>query len=274
MSPTERYLNLMKKTLSFALWPEPPIPLEDLDYRRSAFKQKVVASVAGFFRKRNTLLVRPAFYSEEDRRDGKIWPGYADTMVGMKRLNNIQNCVEAALREGVEGDLIETGVWRGGSCIFMKAILTAYEDGSRKIYVADSFSGLPPPDATLYPADEGDRLYTHKVLAVSLEEVKANFAKYDLLDDKVVFLKGWFKDTLPGAPINKLAVMRLDGDLYGSTIEALENLYPKLSSGGYCIIDDYGLKTCQMAVDDFRRKYNIDEKLELVDWSGVFWRKK
>jgi O-methyltransferase len=194
-------------------------------------------------------------------------------MIGLRRLDNLQECVETVLKDGVEGDLIETGVWRGGSCIFMKAILAAYGDDRRKVYVADSFAGLPRPDPEKYPADTGDDLYQYDYLAVSLEQVKQNFAAYGLLDEHVVFLEGWFKDTLPHAPVEKLAVMRLDGDLYESTIEALESLYPKLQHGGFCIIDDYALPTCLQAVDDFRRTHGIRDDLVAVDWSGVYWRK-
>ncbi|MCX6702924.1 MAG: macrocin O-methyltransferase, partial [Candidatus Wolfebacteria bacterium] len=93
------------------------------------------------------------------------------------------------------------------------------------------------------------------------------------LDDRVVFLRGWFKDTLPNAPIKKLAVLRLDGDMYGSTMDALENLYHKLSPGGYCIIDDYSLKNCGRAVDNFREKNKISSPLVWIDYDGVYWRK-
>ena len=83
------------------------------------------------------------------------------------------------------------------------------------------------------------------MLAVPEEEVKANFRRYGLLDDQVRFLPGWFKDTLQDAPIDRIAVLRLDGDLYESTIQALDALYPRVSPGGFCIIDDYlAVKAC------------------------------
>jgi O-methyltransferase len=107
-----------------------------------------------------------------------------------------------------------------------------------------------------------------------LEEVQDNFRKFDLLDDQVVFLKGWFKDTLPGAPIEQLAVLRLDGDMYGSTMEALEVLYPKLSPGGFCVIDDYALPNCRKAIDDYRAQHGIRSPLIRIDWTGHFWRKE
>jgi O-methyltransferase len=112
-------------------------------------------------------------------------------------------------------------------------------------------------------------------LAVSLEEVQNNFRRYGLLDDQVRFLKGWFRDTLPSAPIRRLAVLRLDGDLYESTIDSLTHLYPKLVRGGYAIIDDFGdVPACRQAVMDYRALHGITEEIIPIDWSGAFWRKQ
>ena len=185
--PELLYLDLMKKTLSYMLWPEPAKP-----------------SQYGF---------KAEKFSERQRIEGEMWPKYAHTMIGMKRLDNLQYCVETVLNENVEGYLIETGVWRGGACIFMRAILTAYGIDDRRVFVADSFEGLPRPDTEKYSADQGDRLHTFSYLAISQDEVEGNFKKYSLLDKQVVFLKGWFKDTLPQAPIDKLSILRLDGDM-------------------------------------------------------------
>jgi O-methyltransferase len=156
----------------------------------------------------------------------------------------------------------------------MRGILKAYGADDRKVFVADSFAGLPTPDTTGYPQDSGDSHYTLTQLAVSLEEVQANFRRYGLLDEQVHFLKGWFADTLPTAPIERLAVIRMDGDMYGSTMDAFVNLYPKLSTGGYVIIDDVGaVPGCQRAVEDYRRQQNISEEIHQIDWTGVYWQK-
>ncbi len=271
--PEELYLNLMKSVLSFALWPEPPIPVETFNYARPPVKRFLVSLVVRILKSRQLRLAQERTYAPDDCEQGHIWPGYADTMIGLKRLDNLQFCVETVIREGVEGDLIETGVWRGGACIFMRAILAAYGIENRKVYVADSFEGLPAPDVENYPADRGDTLHTHPFLAVSQEEVENNFRKYAMLDDQVAFLKGWFKDTLPYAPIEKLAVLRLDGDMYTSTMDGLVHLYPKLSQGGFCIVDDYALPGCRKAVDDFRAKNGIGAPMKGVDWTGAYWRK-
>jgi O-methyltransferase len=208
------------------------------------------------------------------RADGRDWPAEADTMIGLKRLENLQYCVTEVLRKKIPGDLIETGVWRGGASIFMRAILKMYGDQTRLVWVADSFQGLPKPDGR-YQQDAGDRHWeSSHTLGVSLEQVQANFTRYGLLDEQVRFLIGWFKDTLPTAPIQQLAVLRLDGDMYSTTMDALRSLYRRLSFGGYVIIDDYGaIPNCKQAVDDFRAEYKITEHLLQIDWSGVFWEK-
>src|SRR5262249_40597628 len=158
-----------------------------------------------------------------------------------------------------------------GACIFMRAALNVYGDQTRKIWVADSFEGLPKPDGR-YHQDEGDIHWTMSPLAISLDQVKDNFSRYGLLDERVRFLKGWFKATLPTAPIERLALLRLDGDMYSSTMDALASLYPKLSSGGYAIIDDYGaIEACRKAVTDFRERNKINDPILPIDWAGVYW---
>jgi O-methyltransferase len=271
--PKKLYLDLMKKTLSFSMWQEPPTPVA-ASHVRSPFKRFLVSAIMKVLNRKKMQLVLKKDTLQKQWVEGKGWSRYADTMIGLKRLDNLQYCVETVLKDGVEGDLIETGVWNGGACIFMRAVLAAYGIMDRKVFVADSFEGLPKPDEKKYPADEGDTYYTCSNLAVSKQVVANNFRKYGLLDDNVVFLEGWFKDTLPSAPIEKLSVLRLDGDMYGSTMESLDCLYPKLSKGGFCIIDDYALKTCQMAVDDYRAKHNINSELKEIDWTGRCWRKE
>jgi O-methyltransferase len=227
-----------------------------------------------FLQERGIKLVREVTFNRTERMEGRDWPLKADTMIGIDRLNNLQACLEDILKNNIEGDVIETGVWRGGAVIFMKAVLTAYGDNTRTVWVADSFEGLPMPDPEKYPVDKDDTLYTYDFLRVSQEKVQANFEKYGLMDEKVKFLKGWFKDTLPNAPIKKLALMRLDGDMYESTMDSLNNLYPKLSVGGYVLVDDFNLETCVAAVHDFRAKHNIVSPLQRADWASVFWQKQ
>jgi O-methyltransferase len=208
------------------------------------------------------------------RVEGVDWPIDGYTMVGMKRLNNVQACVEDVIENGIPGDLIETGVWRGGTTIFMRALLKAHRVADRTVFVADSFRGLPPPDPDRWPADEGSRFHEIDFLRVPLERVEQNFHRFGMLDDQVRFVEGWFQDTLPTLKDRTWSVIRLDGDMYESTMVGLESLYPGLSPGGYLIVDDYGaVEKCKRAVDDYREANGIEEEIRPIDWTGVYWQK-
>ena len=212
------------------------------------------------------------------RRDsGRDWPSVAHSMIGRQRMDNLIFALSEVVKANVPGDFIETGVWRGGACIMARGVLRAYGDTTRTIWVADSFEGLPPPDATKYAADRNDVHHEKTVLAVGLDAVQSNFRRYGLLDEQVRFLKGWFRDTLPSAPIQQLAVLRLDGDMYESTMDALQGLYHRVSPGGFVIVDDYhAVKACRKAVHDFMEaKYPDDLKgLTEIDGVGVFWQRR
>ncbi|MET7610734.1 TylF/MycF family methyltransferase [Streptomyces seoulensis] len=246
-TPTlDLYLDLMKDVLSNTIYEDPPIP-------------------AGW--------APSAVYEPLNRRLGVDWPSQAHTMIGRRRLDNLQFCVERALADGVPGDLIETGVWRGGACIFMRAVLRAHGVTDRRVWVADSFQGMPVPDADSHPADHALAAHTHNdVIAVDLATVRGNFERYGLLDDQVVFLPGWFHETLPSAPIGRLAVLRLDSDLYTSTVQTLDLLHPRVSPGGFVIVDDYHIPACRDAVHDWRERNGVTEEIEDIDGLGAFWR--
>jgi O-methyltransferase len=264
------YLDLMKRCLTRLAFPDryrpllaPVMPVGPLQRRL----QPLLARLScGLYRR---SAVDPVL-----RAAGRDWPAEAETMIGMARLDQLQDAVATLLREGVAGDLIEAGTWRGGAAIFLRALLRAHGDPTRAVWVADSFAGLPAPDGRFRQDDGSSHWRSNGILAVPLAEVQANFARYGLLDERVRFLPGWFKDTLPRAPIERLALLRLDGDLYSSTMDALGSLYPLLSPGGYVVIDDHGaLPECRQAVEDFRRAEGIAEPLQVIDWTGVFWRR-
>jgi hypothetical protein len=251
--------------------------------------------------------IMPGRFDRAQREAGLDIPSRAHSMIGVRRMDNLRFCVEQALDDNVAGDLIETGVYRGGASIFMRAILKAHGVSNRVVWVADSFQGPPEPDTAAHPEDgffaelwskwsrgeprsaalaraRARRAARGEVAGratnpaagtrpPTLDEVKRNFELYGLLDDQVRFLPGWFKDTLPTAPIAALAVLRLDGDFYASTLDALQSLYPKLSRGGYLIVDDFNLPPCAKAVLDYRQRHQIAEPLVKIDACGVFWRR-
>lgn len=247
MSPAELYLDLLIRTIANTIYGDPPI----------------TPGQAGQEKK----------FKLRDRERGKDWPQQAHSMIGPHRLKNLRDLCLTCIDDNIPGDFIETGVWRGGACILMRGVLAARGDKSRKVWVADSFQGLPPPDAAKYPHDAGYNFHEFPQLAISLEQVRSNFAAYGLLDEQVRFVKGWFRDTLSTIPAEHFALIRLDGDLYESTIQALDALYPKLSPGGFCIIDDYEIAACRQAVADYRKTHGIDAEMKAIDWTGSFWRK-
>lgn len=269
-----RYLDLMKKALLDEIYadvrPGHAVRPDGRLGPTSLFRNGVLSLLArgGF-----TLLRRS---SAESRARGTVVPLTAHTMIGRARLDHLQTCVETVIREGIEGDLVEAGVWRGGASIFMRAVLAAYDVRDRRVWLADSFMGLPPPDAQNFPADRGSALHADKTFSVGLREVQKNFATYGLLDEQVDFVPGWFKDVLAAAPIGRIAVLRLDADLYESTWEALAALYDRVSPGGFIVVDDYKtMPPCGRAVDDFRERNDITSRIHEIPGAadGVYWRR-
>jgi O-methyltransferase len=267
---TERYIELLKRALTGEVH-EHNYTLQGPYLGPRRLLHYVAADMLrGVVRRRGIEPVRRA--DPERLRTGKDWPLVGETMIGRARMDNIQACVETVISEAIPGDLIETGVWRGGASIFMRGLLAAHGVSDRTVWVADSFRGLPPPDER-YPQDAGDHHHTVAALAVSLASVRGSFERYGLLDDQVRFLEGWFKDTLPTVRDVRWAVVRLDGDMYESTMDGLVNLYPNLSPGGYLIVDDFNLGPCRAAVADYREQHGITEPIADIDRMGAYWRK-
>jgi O-methyltransferase len=205
---------------------------------------------------------------------GGDWPFSGLTMVGLERLDDLQTCVESVIADGVEGDVIEAGTWRGGAAILARATLDSLGADDRTVVLADSFKGLPAPDGGAFPEDVDLDLSKVDFLSASAEEVQSHFARFGF-EQGIELVPGFFSDTLPGLGGRRWSVVRLDGDTYEATWIGLESLYPGLSKGGYLLIDDYGLiPECRTAVEDFRRKHGVTEPIEKADWNGVHWRRE
>lgn len=275
MSPDDRggaaydlYLEHLKLSLTGSLAPGSLVPVRSTG---GALRRAVL----NLMRKRGLTVARPYRFDAARVHEGREHPPEALTMIGCNRLDNIRRCAEEVIRNHVPGDFIEAGVWRGGACIFMKAILAAAEDWERRVWLADSFRGLPPSGRERRVIKPTHVLGANSFLSVPLETVRENFARHGLLDNRVVFVEGWFRDTLPGLSGESFALVRLDGDLYESTMDGLTNLYPNLSPGGYIIVDDYGDAHwgARQAVDDYRSSYGISEPITEIDWTGICWQK-
>lgn len=211
----------------------------------------------------------------KQRKDGMDWAYLGDTMTGFKRLDNVRLLLEDVIRNKVPGDYIETGVWRGGSSILARAVLRAHNQSSmRKLYVCDSFRGLPPEARNLDRRDSG----WDKTIYLEVPDtiVAQNFQKYSLLDEQVIFAKGFFNDTIPplSKHIDKLAAMRLDGDMYESTVDVLYHLYGKLSLNGYIIIDDWAENfPSRRACEDFFAVHEMKPTIVNIDAISAYWKK-
>lgn len=221
------------------------------------------------------------------RQKGEDWTYAGDTMTGWARLNNIRDLLTDIICNNIRGDYIETGVWRGGASIFAKAVMSALEEPDddesttisssphRISYVCDSFQGLPPGDRNLDLSDKNWDTVGKGYLEVASNIVANNFKKFGMLDSNVVFAKGFFNETMP--PLSKqilsLSIMRLDGDMYESTVDVLYNLYDKLSIGGYVIMDDWFGFPSRTACEDFFQVHQINPDIIAIDNTAAYWKK-
>jgi hypothetical protein len=244
----------------------------EIDRLRAVYLDLLCESLVGRLNRDQALQEHIAGYDDELRLNGWDWPSEAPSMIGWRRMNHLRNECERVLREGVMGDFLEAGVWRGGAVMMMRAVLKAYGVVDRNVIAADTFAGLPLDTDC---RDAAAILRDVPQFAVSLEDVKAAFFRYGLLDKQVVFLKGEFAATLANAPTSQLAILRLDGDTYRSAQDTLVALYDKLSPGGSLILDDYFLfEDNRRAIDEFRAGCDIADPIVRIDTYGGYWIKE
>jgi hypothetical protein len=243
----------------------------EVERLRAAYLDLVCDSLVGRLNRDPPLQEHLAGYDEEHRLNGWDWPSGAPSMIGWRRMRHLRNECERVIRECVPGDFLEAGVWRGGAAMMMRAVLKAHGGTDRRVIAADTFAG---PPAGCDPRDAAAHLRDVAAFAVPLDEVKAAFHRYGLLDDLVVFVEGDFATTLRKAPTDCLAILRLDGDTYTSARAGLEALYDKLSNGGSAIVDDYFLfADYRRAIDEFRAEREILDPIVCIDMYGGYWIK-
>ena len=207
------------------------------------------------------------------RNVGLDWPQFGFTMVGRKRLDSLERIVFDVVANSKLGDFIECGVWRGGASIFAAILFDVLSQTDRRVFVADSFRGLPRASN----AHDEDRWSKMPFLQVSQEEVEANFRNFRALRPNVRFVRGYFNESLPRirSEIKALSILRLDGDMYESCADIIANLFDKLVVGGYMIVDDWFGFPCKDAVEDFFKYHNYDSyHVEAVDTLSVVIKKE
>ncbi len=214
-------------------------------------------------------------YNHSVREAGEDMSYLGLTMVGRNRLDNVYRLLRAVVEDKIPGDFVETGVWRGGASIFAAAVLKVLKQSKRHVILCDSFQGWPEGSASLHSGDVGWNHITYA--AVPDHIVARNFQQFGLLSDHVIFAKGFFNVSLPVLAekvVKKIAVLRLDGDLYSSTADVLYNLYERVSVGGYVIVDDWKGFPAKEAVEDFFAVHKISATVIPIDAMSVYWKKE
>jgi O-methyltransferase len=205
------------------------------------------------------------------------WSGFGMTMVGEGRLLSMRDLLKDIFYNKIEGAVAEMGVWRGGMSIYIRAVMRAYGEEARLLFVCDSFIGLPPSS---YTDDMHMKWDEVPYLEVSDDIVKHNFVMMGIHDPNIIFAKGFFSSTMkaiadkyPG----KFAILRLDGDMYESSADVLYHLYSRLSIGGYAVIDDWlhdGFSfPSKVACEHFLQVHGLSPEIIAIDSGAVYWKK-
>ncbi len=283
----DKYLALLRNTLTRAIdgdaidyrdadeapsWIKP----ESEEDRKNIAKARELLRAVGSNSTEHWLDVRRCVRLDSRRiAEGRQVHPNAETMVGLRRLENIEQLIRDVCEKNVPGDYVEAGVWRGGASIYAAACLQAYSRTPRAQYLYDTFGGFATVENPDSP-DYGDEHWKQTMLQVSREAVRANFVKYGLLTDNVAFVEGDVRETAPRHPARPISVLRLDVDLYDPTMAALENFFPKISPGGFVIIDDWnyevnGRRPAQDAVKDYLAERRRSVEFVPIDYMAVFF---
>ena len=201
------------------------------------------------------------------------------TMTTDERLVSLSRCIEYIHNCDIEGDIVECGVWRGGSMMLVAKKLMQLKSDDRKLFLFDTFEGMSEPGnediawdniSAKEQLNTSDKFEGRNVWCYStLDEVKLNLTKTGYRKENITYIKGKVEDTLPYPSIEKISVLRLDTDWYESTKHELEQLYNKLVPGGVLIIDDYGhWEGARKAVDEFITKNGLKLFLNRIDYTG------
>ncbi len=204
----------------------------------------------------------------------------AFSMTSIERLYAMHKATEYVVKAGISGDIVECGVWRGGSMMMAALTLLAFGDTSRRLVLFDTFEGLPKPDkekdVDVWGHSNYDEWTRHRLTDTSsdwayasLEEVRGNMESTGYPMDKVMFVKGMVQDTIADNTPDAIALLRLDTDWYASTVCEMKYLYPRLRDQGVLIIDDYGhLQGQRQAIDEYIAENRVAMLLNRVDYSG------
>ena len=218
--------------------------------------------------------------SDCDDTTRDIWEAVSPfTMTSPERIAAVIQAVRYIHDNNIPGDLVECGVWRGGSAMAMAMTLKSIGATDRKIYLFDTFEGMTEPtdeDVSHHGRSaeqefqaSGGRGEISTWCLGSLEEVKVNLSQTGYPEQNINYVKGKIEETVPGIMPDQIALLRLDTDWYESTKHELEHMFPVLSSEGVLILDDYGhWQGARKAVDDYISSNKIRILLSRTDYTG------
>jgi len=200
------------------------------------------------------------------------------TMTSIERMFSLYKTIEYIAKFKISGDIVECGVWKGGSMMLAALSLIKFNDISRKIYLYDTYEGMSEPtlhDIRTYDNCKAKNKWQQlqksnlKWDYASLEEVKKNLYSTKYRKENLKFIKGKVEETIPKTIPEKIAILRLDTDWYESTYHELSHLFPKIVKYGILILDDYGhWKGAKEATDKYFRENNIKIFLNRIDNTG------
>lgn len=244
----------------------------DRDSNRQAYVELVKRSITNFLYlggEADFAGFRCVDHYDLERWQWKVDPlSKPATLLRKGQLDLIEQAVVSLEQRKVPGDYLEAGIWRGGAVILLRALLDAYAIPGRRVFAADSFEGIPVNTRALNdPVDAWQDRWV-----ASLDEVRGNIARFGLLDERIVFVPGYFETSLPPLAGESFALIRLDSDSYDSVETSLQLLYPRVVKGGIVIIDDWHLPGCRMAVLDYCARHNIRDAIQEYD-ANAFWTK-
>ncbi len=220
----------------------------------------------------------PADFTDEDRQICEIVRPY--TMARhVDRIYSVINAARYVVQSGIEGALVECGVWRGGMMMAAALALKHLDRMDRDLYLFDTFAGMVQPgeldrDARGNLAEESFRKAPKRGEGVdwcfaSVDEVKGNMATTGFPKERLHFIQGKVEDTIPENAPDRISVLRLDTDWYESSLHEMVHLFPRLQRGGVLILDDYGFwQGSRKATDEYFQKHGIAFHLVRVDSSS------
>ena len=197
-----------------------------------------------------------------------------ETMTSSERVEGLHTALQSGHENKIAGDFVECGIWKGGNIVIAKKFLDSVNN-IKKFFCYDTFEGMTEPGE--FDGEKAHKTWQGKSKCeAGMEEVIAVFKFHDLLDDRIKFIKGDVRKTLldkNNLP-DSICILRLDTDFYDSTLIELELLYPRLSSGGYLIVDDYGhWHGSRRAVNDYFGEQFVQTNFKKLDYTGIMLQK-